>query len=73
MSQKIIVAAQTSALHLKNSIVKHLKETGRDFTDVTGDQNMSYVEAGAIVGRAISNKEYDLEKRGYHVLQEGSY
>ena len=60
MSQKIIVAAQTTALALKNSVVEHLKARNCDFTDVTGDQEMSYLEAGSIVGKAISAKEYDL-------------
>ncbi len=60
MSRKIIVAAQTTALKLKDSVVEHLKEKGYDFTDVTGDKEMSYVEAGSIVGRAVSEKQYDL-------------
>lgn len=60
MSRKLIVAAESSALHLKNSIVKFLESKGYDFTDATGDSQMTYIEAGSVIGKAISNKEYDL-------------
>ena len=60
MSKKIVIAAEKSGEHLKNSIVKFLAEKQYDFYDITAPEGMSYIEAGSAIGSAISNKEYDL-------------
>lgn len=58
--KKIIIAGEASALHLKNSVVSFMEKKGYDFTDVTGDQEMSYIAVGSAVGKAVSEKKYDL-------------
>ncbi|MBO5999044.1 MAG: RpiB/LacA/LacB family sugar-phosphate isomerase [Lachnospiraceae bacterium] len=60
MSKKIIIAGEKSGEHLKNSVVKFMESKGYDFTDVTTEEPMSYIDAGSAVGSAISKKEYDL-------------
>jgi len=60
MSKKLIVAAEASAMHLKEHTVKFLEQEGYDFTDATGDGLMTYIEAGSVIGKAISSGEYDL-------------
>ena len=55
MRKKIIIAAEESALHLKEKLVAFMAEKGYDFTDATQGA-MTYVE----VGKAVSAKEYDL-------------
>ena len=59
MSKKIIIAAEESALHLKEKLVAFMAEKGYDFTDATQGA-MTYVEVGSAVGKAVSAKEYDL-------------
>ena len=59
MSKKIIIAAEESALHLKEKLAAFMAEKGYDFTDATQGA-MTYVEVGSAVGKAVSAKEYDL-------------
>lgn len=56
---KIILCSETSALHLKNVIADFLKKNGYDFYDATEDREMSYIEAGSVIGKSISSGEYD--------------
>ncbi len=60
MGRKIVIAAEQSGVHLKESIVRFLAEKGYDYTDVTTPEGMSYIQAGSAVGEAISGKVYDL-------------
>ena len=60
MGKKLVIAAEKSGEHLKNSIVKFMEANGYDFTDLTAPEGMSYIDAGSAIGSAISNKEYDL-------------
>ena len=58
--KKIAIAAESSAFHLKVKLVEFMKEKGYDFTDLTGDKNMSYIDAGKAVGEAVSSGKYDM-------------
>ena len=58
--KKIIICAEASAVHLKNVIAEYLKEKGYDFYDATENENMTYIEAGSAVGRAVSEGKCDL-------------
>ena len=59
MEKKIIIAAETSAVHLKNKLIKFMGEKNYSFTDATRE-SMSYIEAGMVVGSAVSDRQYTL-------------
>lgn len=54
MQPTIILAAEESALHLKDQLVLFMQKKGYDFTDVTKQTSMDYIQAGSAVGKAIS-------------------
>ena len=54
----VIICAEASAVHLKNVIVDFLAKEGYDFKDATERDNLSYIEAGSIIGESISKGEY---------------
>ena len=58
--KKIAIAAEASALHLKERLVEFMQIKGYDFTDLTCDQEMSYVEAGRAVGEGVSSGAYEM-------------
>ena len=58
--KKIIICAESSAIHLKKAITAYLTEYGYDYTDATANDNLTYIEAGSIVGEAVSSGEYPL-------------
>lgn len=58
MSKKIIIAAESSALHLKEKLVTFMASKGYDFTDATVGE-LTYLQAGNVIGKAISTKQYD--------------
>lgn len=60
MSKRVIIAGEESAFHLKEKLVGFMKEKGYDFTDATVNPNMTYIEVGSAVGKAVSAGEYDL-------------
>ena len=52
--KKVIVCAEASAVHLKKVIVDFLTNEGYDFVDATSRDDLSYIEAGSIIGESIS-------------------
>ena len=56
--KKVIVCAEASAVHLKKVIVDFLAKEGYDFVDATSRDDLSYIEAGSIIGENISKGEY---------------
>lgn len=59
MSKKIIIAGEASAFHLKEKLVGFMKEKGYDFVDATENENMTYIEVGSVVGKAVSEGNFD--------------
>ncbi len=58
--KRVLICAEGSAVHLKNAIVGFLTKEGYDFTDATSRDDLSYIEAGSIIGESISKGEYQL-------------
>ena len=56
--KKVIICAEASAVHLKNVIVDYLAKEGYYFVDATSRDDLSYIEAGSIIGESISKGEY---------------
>jgi ribose 5-phosphate isomerase B len=56
--KKVIVCAEASAVHLKNVIADFLTREGYDFFDATSRDDLSYIEAGSIIGEGVSKGEY---------------
>ena len=56
--KQVIVCAEASAVHLKKVIVDFLTGEGYDYVDATSRDDLSYIEAGSIVGESISKGEY---------------
>lgn len=56
--KKVIICAEASAIHLKNVIVDFLEKEGYEYTDATERDDLSYIEAGSIIGENISKKRY---------------
>jgi ribose 5-phosphate isomerase B len=56
--KKVIVCAEASAVHLKNAIVDFLAKEGYEFVDATSRDDLTYIEAGSIIGESISKGEY---------------
>ena len=52
--KKVIVCAEASAVHLKNAIVDFLAKEGYEFVDATSRDDLTYIEAGSIIGESIS-------------------
>lgn len=59
MNKKIIIAGEASAFHLKEKLVEFMKEKGYDFVDATESENMTYIEVGSVVGKAVSEGSFD--------------
>lgn len=57
--KNVVICAEASAVHLKNVIVEFLSKEGYSFKDATERDNLSYIEAGSIIGKSISEGEYD--------------
>ena len=55
--KKVIVCAEASAVHLKNAIVDFLAKEGYEFVDATSRDDLTYIEAGSIIGESISKGE----------------
>jgi len=66
--KKVIVCAESTGVHLKNVIVNFLTQEGYDFTDATSRDDLSYIEAGSIVGESISIGDYQF---GIVMLRSG--
>ena len=56
--KKVIICAEASAVHLKNVLTAFLEKEGYDFFDATSRDDLSYIEAGSIIGESISKGEY---------------
>ena len=56
--KKVIVLAESTGVHLKNVIIQFLTQEGYDFTDATSRDDLSYIEAGSIVGEGVSKGGY---------------
>ena len=56
--KKVIGCAEASAVHLKNVIVDFLEKEGYEFTDATSRDDLSYIEAGSIIGENVSRGDY---------------
>jgi integrase len=56
--KEVIVCAEASAVHLKNAIVDFLAKEGYEFVDATSRDDLTYIEAGSIIGESISKGEY---------------
>ena len=56
--KKVIICAEASAVHLKNVIVDFLQKEGFEYQDATSREDLSYIEAGSIIGESISKGEY---------------
>ena len=48
--KEVIVCAEASAVHLKNAIVDFLAKEGYEFVDATSRDDLTYIEAGSIIG-----------------------
>ena len=58
MEKSIIIVGEGTALHLKDKLVEYMKEKGYNFIDAT-DGDMTYIEVGSTVGKAISEGKFD--------------
>lgn len=58
MGKKIIIVAESSALDLKDKLVEFMAGKGYEFVDGT-DGEMTYIEAGDKIGKAVSEKKFD--------------
>ena len=56
--KKVVVCAEASAVHLKNVIVDFLAQEGYEFFDATSRNDLTYIEAGSIIGESVSKGEY---------------
>ena len=58
--KKVIICAEASAVHLKKAIVEFFEKEGYEYFDATSREDLSYIEAGSIIGESISKGEYPL-------------
>ena len=56
--KQVIICAEASAVHLKNVLVDFLGKEGYDYTDATERDDLSYIEAGSVIGKSISEGAY---------------
>ena len=57
--KKVIVCAEASAIHLKDAVTEFLAKEGYAFEDATKTDGLTYIEAGSIVGKAVSEGKYE--------------
>ena len=56
---KIIIGSDPLGISTKDAVKEYLLDSGYTVTDISGDNGIDYYNVGYLVGKAISNKEYD--------------